>query len=128
MQEKKIPIPAKGQAPAEFIMEQAKKLVQQHMPAPTLQTRLVEMFSKPQPIMKLAEGDDLYILDIIVDVWPEDEHKGKSAALVQDTIEGKVRDYCRIYDDYEFTNDGDWGYDEYGGMRLIFKFTKKKTV
>lgn len=126
MPKKEFPIPTKGQAPAEFIMEQAKKIVQQQMPEPTLQSRVVEMFTKPDPIMKIQEGDDLYLLDIIVDVWPEDEHRGKSGKLVEEIIAGKLRDYLRIYDDYEFTNDGDWAYDPYGGMRIIFHFKKRK--
>lgn len=104
-----------------FIMQEAMKMVKQK-----LQTKMVEMYSKPKPILTQKDGDDLYILDTIFDVCPDpkDDSKGKSGKLVFEIIQGKIRDYTRIHDEYDYKN-SEYDYDEFGGMKLIFHFTKK---
>lgn len=88
-----------------------------------LQAKMVEMFSRPNPVNVEKVGDDLYILDRIYDVWPEDEDKGKSAKLIQEIVYGKIRDYSRIHDEYEYKN-SNYQYFPQGEMRFIFHFQK----
>lgn len=102
----------------QFIMEEATKLVQEK-----LQAKMVEMFSKPKPVTVEKVGNDLYIMDRVYDVWPEDESRGKSAKLIAEIVQGKIRDYSRINDEYEYKN-SNFQYFPQGEMRFIFHFQK----
>lgn len=90
-----------------------------------LHGKLKVMFEKPKPQLVQREGDNLYIMDQIYDVWPEDEQRGKSAKLIQDIVLGKIKDYERIHDEFDYAA-SEYDYRDFGTMLLIFHYVKKK--
>ncbi len=111
----KFPIPKKGQKAAAFLKEAAEDMAK---------AKLVEMFSKPEAFKIERDGNMLYILDNIYDVWPDDEDRGKSGKLIAEIVQGKIRDYSRIHDEYEYKK-AEYKYAGAGVMRLLFYFEKQ---
>lgn len=109
-----------GQTLDEFVNEQAQTIVQEKLKA-----KLVEMFSKPKPVAIEKVGDDLYICDTIYDAYEEDEDKGKSAKVIAEIVQNKIRDYLRLNSDYEYVR-SEYNFFPDGQMRLVFHFTKLK--
>lgn len=107
---KEIPIPKSGQNAAEFIKTQAEAMVR-------------EMFSQTKIVVEI-DGPNLYILDFVYDVWPEDEDKGKSAKVIFEIVQHKIREYTRIHDEYEYEK-AEFNYDNFGVMKILFYFKKQ---
>lgn len=109
--------PIKGDPTLEqFIMEKSVAMVKRK-----LQEKLTKMFSTTKPVTIEKDGIDLYISDVIYDVWPEDEKRGKTGEQVFHIVQGKIRDYLRIHSDYEYKN-SEWNYFPGGQLRMVFHF------
>jgi len=108
-------VPKEGQSAAEFIKTQAEQMAK---------AKLVEMFGKPEAFKVERDGDNLYVLDNIYDVWPEDENRGKAARVIAEIVQHKIREYSRIYDEFEYKK-AEYKYAGAGVMRLLFYFEKQ---
>lgn len=112
---KKAPLPKQGETAMQFIKNQAEELAR---------TKLVEMFGKSEAFLVERDGNNLYILDNIYDVWPEEENRGKPAKMIAEIVQHKIREYSRVNDEFEYKK-AEYKFAGAGVMRVLFYFEKQ---